>query len=188
MPDTQRTLSDLLSSLFQDGQADSAITPQDMRDLIVTAVKSPFGGIYTNVAAETTIASAGVYVKVAGTTQANVLDSQFDTPTDNRLRYTGVVPIQARVTISISFVAVAANKLIAFKLYKFDDSASSGVVIDASITQQFIQIATEEQSITLSWDVQLDNQDYLELHVANITDTVNLTVNNMYLFAHGIVL
>lgn len=42
MVDTVRTRSDLLTNLFQDGQADSSITEQDMRDLIVSHI--PRGG------------------------------------------------------------------------------------------------------------------------------------------------
>lgn len=36
MPDTIRTLSFAVTSLFQDGQAAGSITPQDMRDLLVS--------------------------------------------------------------------------------------------------------------------------------------------------------
>lgn len=39
MPDTARTLTELLSTLFADGQSAGAITPQDMRDLIVSTLK-----------------------------------------------------------------------------------------------------------------------------------------------------
>jgi|GEM_PF-5981950 len=38
MADTVRTRSDLLTNLFQDGQADSSITEQDMRDFIISVV------------------------------------------------------------------------------------------------------------------------------------------------------
>lgn len=36
MADTKRTRADLLTALFQDGQAEGSITPQDIRDLIVS--------------------------------------------------------------------------------------------------------------------------------------------------------
>jgi hypothetical protein len=36
MPDTVRTVATLLSSLLQDGQAAGSITPQDMRDVVVS--------------------------------------------------------------------------------------------------------------------------------------------------------
>jgi len=36
MTDTSRTVSDLVTNLFQDSQAAGSITPQDLRDLIET--------------------------------------------------------------------------------------------------------------------------------------------------------
>lgn len=54
MPDTVRTLADLLTQLFQDGQSAGSISPQDMRDFVVTA--SAWAGIGPTV---TTATAAG---------------------------------------------------------------------------------------------------------------------------------
>ena len=59
MADSQRTLTDLLTNLFQDGQADGAISEQDMRDLIVSIGQPPRGGMFISSAIETDLNGAG---------------------------------------------------------------------------------------------------------------------------------
>ncbi len=58
MVDTVRTLSALLTTLFQDGQAAGSITPNDVRDFIVTAASwsgsTPRTLVALNVATVTT--------------------------------------------------------------------------------------------------------------------------------------
>ena len=184
MPDTQRSLSDLLTALFQDGQAVSSITPQDVRDLIVSVGQIPYGGIYSLAPVETIIPSSNTYVKALGTTQNNNLRN-FDMPVDNRLRYTGALPYHMHIALTLSMMAAGNNKLAGFKMFKFDDSAGTGALIDGSVVRRFIATGSDEGSTALHWDVVLDNNDYLELHVANLTDATNITVSNMYLFAVG---
>lgn len=56
MVDTVRTQTDLTANLFQDGQAAGSITPQDVRDLVVSAFASyaqTKSGSYTLVLADT---------------------------------------------------------------------------------------------------------------------------------------
>lgn len=184
MADLHRTLNDLLTNLFQDGQADGSITPQDVRDLILSVGQIPYGSMYTLTPVETTINTTGVYEKGACATQSNNL-RDFDMPADNRLRYTGLISFHMHIACSISMTSAGNNNLAAFKLYFYDDSAASGSVIDGSRVKRHITTGVDEGSTALHWDLQMDTNDYLEIHLANLTNTGNITLENLYLFALG---
>lgn len=184
MVDTPRTLTDLLTNIFPDGLPDNSIAAQQIRDLIVSLGQVPFGGIYTDTPVETVIGSMGAYVKALGTTQANNLRN-MDMPTDNRLRFKGAVPYHVHLACSISMKSEGNNNLAAFKLYFYDDSASAGALIDGSQVNRYIGTGADEGSTALHWDLVMDVNDYLELHVANLTNNGNITVSNFYLFGMG---
>lgn len=185
MADTYRTLSQLLTTLFQDGQAASSISAQDVRDLIISIGQSPYGGMYTLSSIETVISSVGVYTKGLCTSQISNLRN-FDMPADNRLRYIGTIPYHMHIACTISMTAAGNQKLASFKLFHFDDSISSGALIDGSRVNRFIAAGADEGSTAIHWDVILDTNDYLELHVANLSDSTNITISNFYMFAMGV--
>lgn len=187
MADTVRTQSDLLANLFQDGQAAGSITAQDVRDLIVSLSPS-FGS--TSMQGNTTATSisvAGTYVKVAGTTTLLGNENSFDDDSSisNRLRYTGTPTRHCMVEASVSFEATSNNQTVAFKIYKYDDSATSGALIDESLVTRFVANSGQIGVVVLMVDVELDTNDYLEVHVTNETSTVNVTVDDMYFRVTG---
>ncbi len=184
MADTQRSLNDLLTALFQDAQPDNSITAQSIRDAIVSLGKTPYGGIFTLTPVETVISSAGVYVKGACQTQVNNARN-FDMPADNRLRYIGLIPFHMHIAVSLSMTSAGSNLVASFKLFRFDDSEASGALIDGSRVNRHIATGTDEGSTALHWDVILETNDYLELHIANLTNVSNITLTNLYLFAMG---
>lgn len=186
MADVQRTLTQLLA-IFADGQGVGSITPQDARDLIVSSAQIPFGSIYTDTPIETIIGTQGVYVKGACTTQSNNLRN-FDMPANNRLRYIGLIPYHMHIACSLSMTSAGSNLNASFKLYLYDDSESSGAVIDGSQVNRHIATGSDEGSTALHWDVEMHTNDYLELHVANLTNTSNITLSNLYMFALGMVI
>lgn len=184
MPDTQRSLNDLVTTLFQDGQPDNSITAQDIRDAIFSIGQTPYGGIFTLTPAETVISTPGVYVKGACVTQINNVRN-FDMPADNRLRYIGLIPYHIHIACSISMTAAGNNLKASFKLFHWDDSVSSGAVIDGSQVNRFIATGADEGSTALHWDLIMEINDYLEMHIANLTNTDNITLENLYLFGMG---
>ena len=95
MTDTSRTVSNLVTNLFQDGQAAGSITPQDLRDFIETT-QGKQGSMYVSSPGSTTISVAGTYVEgTAGTWTLSTAPTanEFDENTDGRLRYTGTPTI-----------------------------------------------------------------------------------------------
>ena len=185
MADTIRTESDLLTNLFQNGQAANSITAQDMRDLIVS-MRPGFGeSAMQGNATATTISVAGTYYKAAGTTGLSGSEYLFDddSSTSNRLRYTGAPEKLVMCTAACSFTCASNNQQISFKGYLYDDSGASGAVIDDSLVTQFVQSTSDTMSVTLAFHAHMATNDYLEIHVTNETSTANITMVDLSLHA-----
>lgn len=185
MPDIPKSLDDLLTNVFQDGQPDGSITPQDVRDLIVSIADAPYGSIHIEPgAAETNISNVGEYIKAAG---ASVLiqSNRMDMPANNRLRYTGAIPYHFRIAASSSAFAASNNKLFAFQFFIFDDSLGIGELAIPSQVNSKFGSSGDQSASSVHFDAVLDTNDYVEFHVANLTDSTNITLEHMYLSMAG---
>ncbi len=179
MADTERTLNDLLTNLFQDGQGAGSISEQDMRDLIVSLIPG-YSSMYISSSAETSIAGVNTPVKVAGTTTEGAKLRDF-THTNGRLTYTGA-PIRAFIiTAALSFTVAANSKVIAFHI------AKNGTPIAASEQHRKAGIGADVGSTTVLVEVELNTDDYVELFVENTTDDTNATVLFMNMELRGLV-
>lgn len=180
MADTERTSADLLTNLFQDGQPASSITAQDMRDYIVS-VQPQHGAIVIDVPAVTTISVAGTYVKAAGTTVLAVASLHgFSMPVDNRLRYDAIPDRHAQIITTFSVTCASNNQDLGFKF------ARDGAVVDDTEIIQRIGTGTDKQSLVIAEQCVIAQNGFLELWVANLTSTANLTVENMYMIVQAI--
>ena len=179
MADTQRTQSDLLTALFQDGQGAGSISANDIRDLIVSLSPS-YGGLYVSTPTATSIGVAGTFVKVAGTTTSTALRG-FTMPQNNRLTYTGTPTIDVLVIGSVTMITAGTSDDIAFRL------AENGTT-DAT-TQQVRQIGTgsDQGSVSVQGNFTLATNDYIEMWCTNEDDTQTVTANHMHIFAMGII-
>lgn len=178
MADTVRSVSDLLTNLFQDGQTAGSVTPQDVRDLIVS-LEAPHAEFHTNVAAETTIAAIDTFVKAAGSTTL-FTSHLMDMPVDNRLR--NISSVAARhftVICSLSFTTAGNNKLIRFRLAKGGVSEAASEIRNKSAT------GSDEGTVTLITHMDLDENEFVELWLANGTDGTNITIERMTIIALG---
>lgn len=188
MTDTLRSKSELLTALFQDGQAAGSITPQDARDFIFS-VSPPFMGISITTPVQTIIGSSGVYVKALGTTSVTNKSADMDTNSvNNRIRYTGASPRHMHLVCQASIVlASGTNQDIGLQIWHWDDSAGSGSLLAHSEARTTFG-ATDVIQLTTHGDMMLDTNDYIEMHVANNTGTVNFILNFGYLFAAGMLM
>jgi hypothetical protein len=184
MADTQRSKS-ALATLFADNIV-GAISPQDLRDFLET-MHPPFGSLYISTSGETSIADSN-WTKVAGTT-TDVSLHRFSGTTalsvNNRLRYDGNPDVHVHAVISFSSqIATGTNKTLEFGAYLYDDSAASGSVLAHSVVTRFAS-STAVGTGALHFDATLSNNDYVEFHVRNTTDTTNITMVNAYVFLMG---
>ncbi len=184
MADTARTITDLVTNLFQDGQAVDSITPQDVRDLIVS-FQAEHGGIYVSTPASTAIAVAGTAVKAAGTTTLfGATANNFDMPADNRLRYIGTPTRTVLVTasLSISVNTAVLDKLLSVELFK-----TGSLITGAVNTGYAAQTTVKEVNIAVSAMVSLANNDYVEAFITNEDSTDDITVQKMTMTAIALV-
>ena len=178
MADTARSISDLLTTLFQDGQAAGAITPQDMRDLIVS-LESAHGSVtLEGNSTETVISVAGTFVACGGTFTAGGTPSSMTETTGGRLTYTGAPDRYFHVTCALSMTAAASNKLIGLGL------AKNGTLIGTGINRQ-VGTGTDQGAAAVVASVTLSTNDYIELYVTNKTDTANVTITEAAMYAVG---
>lgn len=187
MPDTQRTKTALLTTLFQDAQV-AGISAQDMRDLIVS-LSPDYAGLNFTVPAETSISVSGTYVKGAGTTAiTNSSANMGDGGVSNRLVYNGTVARHFHIVLQASItLSAGTNQNISIALYRWDDSAGTGAIVDHSEAFNTLSGTAIEQ-ITSHADVHLDTGDYLEIHITNNTATNNAQIDNGYLFGVSMIM
>lgn len=184
MADTVRTLTDLLTNLFQDGQATGSIVAQRMRDLLVSVAPS-HGSFYVSSAAATVVAVAGTYTKVLGTTTLNPNSDLVDMPANNRLRYTGAAAKHFGIDCSFSVTSPSSNQVMGVRIWHYDDSAGSGAYLDFSEIRRKIGTGTDIGAASCHADVEMETNDYVELHLTNYTGTNNIQLDYMYMRMFG---
>jgi hypothetical protein len=129
----------------------------------------------------TTIASAGAYVKAEGVTTFDSNSMFFGTSnTNNRLVYTGTATKTFHVAMTASF-SCANNKLVALAIAK--NGTTTGM--DKSIIKDTLTSTGDVESSAIHVMPVLNQNDYLEVFVTNITDTTAVTVQTMNMFAMG---
>lgn len=120
-------------------------------------------------------------VVVNPTTALSSGQYEFDNGGSNngRLRYTGSTTRHFHVACTISIASAAANDVFVFGV------AKNGAVISASKVLMKVQGSGDTVSTALHVMTDLATNDYLELYVGNTTDTDNLVVKTLNLFALG---
>jgi hypothetical protein len=195
MTDTSRTVSALVTNLFQDGQAAGSITPQDLRDLVETCqVKQ--GSIYLSTAGATTIAGQAnvtpssltnmVAVETGGTFTLSTAPTanEFDMNTDGQLRYTGTPTTNVFFTASImlEIVASAVDKELVFAVTK------NGTIVTGAKTGGYCpRVHTNSVPMSISGYASMATNDYLNLWVGNVDSTDNVLARMAQLTAHSLV-
>lgn len=179
MADTRRSLT-ALQALLADNNT-GAISPQDVRDLLVSAAP-PYGSIYLSSSSETSIGGIGTWTKAAGTTTSTNL-KEFTMPASNRLTYTGTPDVHVHVAVSVSMTSASNNQTVGLRIGKNGSAAGTDAV--ASEVRRFVSTGADIGSTAIHFDTMMSTNDYLELFVANHTSTGNLTIGYMYFFALG---
>ena len=124
----------------------------------------------------TTIATAGTYTKVLGTTTNE--SSSFVTLSNGRITYTGVEDRHFIAIAALSTTASANNKIAAFKF------AKNGTVSGNPI-RRAISTGADIGAAPVQWDGILSTNDYIELFITCITDTTSITVEDLHLMISG---
>lgn len=174
MADIQLSLDTLLSNTnFY--QAYTSRMGKGLRNL-VTTMRPSFANISITSSSATTIATGALYVKAAGTTALTGSDAhQFTMPANNKLLYGGVSPVNVTVTGSISIDPSAAGiENMAVKVKK------NTTLIDESEAIASCAIAGTV-ALPIHANLQMIEDDFIEIWIANITSTDNITATLMSL-------
>lgn len=175
MAETLRTLATIYNDLLKDNTANE-ISAQDQRDAIESLVPRMGGYSFDDAGATgTTISTKDVYVKLAGST-VDIPNSHadWDHPAsggDNRVQWKGPTTVLAHVTGHVElYVDSGFTPIVGVKL------AKNGAVVDGSLVRTNLVGSAKYQAIPFEWFESLDEDDYLEIWVANHADTANMKV------------
>ena len=176
MADTQRTLAELLA-LFANNTTGN-ISPQDMRDLIVS-LRPSGGGLYKSGAAVATVIDTVNVAKLVNIEATGInYGINFTPTTAGRLTYIGTIPKFVFVHSTIAFTA-GNNKLISFRI------AVNGVSIPESRMPRFVSNGADVGALALEWSIEIQPNDYIEVFVVNETDDSDVTVEALYFSVAG---
>lgn len=162
--------------------AGNGITLTSANDTITIDSSSPVASNYGLVSLQgnstaTVITTVNVPVLIAGT-WTSVISSNFIGSTAGRLTYTASDARIFAVDFSCCLNPSSASKNLGVIL------AKNGSVINASTIDATITAATE-RFLGLTWALELQMNDYIEVYVVNKTDDVNIVVHNALLRAFG---
>jgi hypothetical protein len=132
------------------------------------------GNMYITTPAATVITAVGVPVKVSGTTSSSNL-YRATSPVNNRLTYVGSKSRSFKVVCSMTATQASTNKYYSFYI------AKNGVILPESRQEVKIVNSTDQGAITISCNVSLSPNDYIEVWVENETSTTDVTVQTMNL-------
>lgn len=123
---------------------------------------------------ETVISTTDVFVKAAGTTSNGVLIEGFDQTTSNRALYTGKLTNYFKVSCTLS-ITNGSNKSHKIRL------AKNGTTISSSEEHATTGSGGRAENVYIHDIIQLEENDYIELYVANSSNTTNITVVDLNL-------
>ena len=131
-----------------------------------------------------TTTSGGVgpsdYVKMLGTTTPSSSNERFDTPSSNRLDFTGIRDAQIRLTANVASVRVGGGPINIHTVTFF----KNGSQLDATV-ESAGGSAGDPQNATLTAIDTATTGDFYEIFIANDTDTTNIIVTDLQ-FSIGI--
>lgn len=133
------------------------------------------GGVLTiGTEVATTLSGVGVYSALLGTWDTSNLQ-HFDSPSNGQLRHLGNDPSEYKVTISLMLDS-AANDDLSIRLRKYDASAASTSTVKTERRQvNSLTGGRDVAFVTMFANVDLDQNDYVFLQVANNTTTSSIT-------------
>ena len=143
--------------------------------------QSAYGECYLTTATPvaTVIATANTYVKVNCTTTAGLL-SNFTSPTDNKLVYSGSATRKFFVSAAISYNGVANN-------FSFIIKKNNLTLLTPSAILTTGDGANDLTHVSCQCIVELANTDFIEVFVTNVTTNNNVTVDFMNLTAFALI-
>lgn len=133
------------------------------------------GSIGVTTEAATTIGAVGTFVDMAATLWTSLDLQHFDNPAGNQLRHLGNAPREYKVIADFVLDSTANNE-VTLRIQKWDDSASSfSTILDQTRQVNNLVGGRDVAFFNININVELDQNDYVKLMVANQTATNDIT-------------
>lgn len=133
------------------------------------------GGKLTLTTETATVLSGGNWFTIAGTWTASNLE-HFDSPSNGELRHLGTSPREYKCIVNF-IIDGGANDDIGIRIRKWDDSASA--FVDGTEIRRQVNNFVGGRDVALyniSFNIELDQNDYVFFQVRNNTDNTNITL------------
>lgn len=191
---TSPSLFQIIGAIFtRDGASDASdtnILPNiDRGDLSASwkenqGIQNTFEGGNNTLSSEsaTTISSSSTFYSIAGTWTASELQ-HFDSPSSGQLRHLGNNPREYRFTADLT-IESTQNKELEVRLRKYDSSATTTSTVVSQVRPvNNLAGGRDVAFFTILANLQLDQNDYVFLEVANNsgTDNVTLELDSFYI-------
>lgn len=133
------------------------------------------GSIGVATSTSTTINTIGVFETLAATSWSTLDLQHFDNPTGSQLRHLGNSPREYKVIADFTIESGPNNEL-ALRIEKWDDSASAFETVLTQIRPVNSLVGGRDVAFfNININVNLDQNDYVFLQIANNTATTNCT-------------
>lgn len=170
MADTIRAL-DALLALFPDNTSGD-ITPQDVRDMLVSLAPGHCMGNITAPAA-TTLADTSTWVQVDGTYALGASARNWTMATNGQFVYTGDGDRDADVNVAFSILAAGVNVVSEWTI------AKNGTPIPDALIQRKISTGSDVGAAALCAHVDVATNDYISIMCRNTTAASSLTAQTL---------
>lgn len=128
---------------------------------------------FSNNATQNTITTQAVFEKILGTTTASSINERF-THANNQLTYTGAITRSFVITASCSASSITtANATITVRITK------NGTTLAESEAQATTSATNRNENFFCQTIVQLAQNDFIELFIANNSSALNLLVSEL---------
>jgi hypothetical protein len=176
-----KTQAELLE-IFKDGQLPGSITPEDVRDLIISLTPTSATGRFTSPAV-IEIATIGTMTSPSSGTSA-IINATDDIimPQDGRIQYIGSAARHFIISVSISATVDATNEDLRFQLTR------NGLAMAETIIGRSWDAGTDEGSLSIITGTILLEDDYIEIQAANDSSTADITIVNGVIVMHGTIM
>ena len=133
------------------------------------------GSIGVGTELTTTINTIGVFEDLDATTWDTLNLEHFDNPTGSQLRHLGNSPREYKIIADFT-IESQSNNVLTLRVRKFDDSAGTfSTVLDQNRQVNSLVGGRDVAFFNININTELDQNDYIELQIANQSSTQNVT-------------
>jgi len=133
---------------------------------------------YENNITETVIVTTNAFVKPAGSWLSSSSE-EFTVDGTGKLTYTGTVRKHFHIVSNFDMTTASNSQIIAFKWFK------NGTTPLPAQVKRKVGTGSDLGAASVHADAMLNENDYVELKVANATSISNITLQNVYCFVMG---